>query len=121
MELDLEKFGERVSLCMKKCGYTNKMLTDELELSKNAVGNYINNQIPNAKILYHLSQKFGVTVEYLLTGEQLNNNLKPNEKKILEYFSELPEDIQEEYISELKGAAKTYKHLTGKSSTSKTG
>lgn len=49
MKSDLENFGQRVSLCMKNSGYTNKTLTEELSVSQNAVRNYINNQIPNAK------------------------------------------------------------------------
>ena len=121
MKLDLDNFGKRVSLCMQKCQYTNKTLTEELQLSKNAIGNYINNQVPNAKILFNLSQKFGVTMEYLLTGETSEIQISSKEKAILEHFSQLPEHLQNEYIQELKGAAKAYKSLSGKSSVSQIG
>ena len=120
MKLDLENFGKRVSLCMKNSGYSNKELTERLSLSKNAVGNYINNQIPNAKILFSLSQIFGVTMEYLLTGENKNNDLSQNEKELLENFEKLPEREQIKFIGKIEEVAKKYE-CEGKSSASKAG
>lgn len=120
MKLDLENFGKRVSLCMKNSGYTNKTLTEELAVSKNAVGNYINNQIPNAKILYALSQLFGVTMEYLLTGENKNNDLSQNESELLEYFARLPEREQIKFIGKIEEVAQKYEDQ-GKLSNTKIG
>ena len=54
-----------------------------LKVSKNAVGNYKNGQIPNAIILYKISQILGTTVEYLLTGKDDTENLTEKEKEIL--------------------------------------
>ena len=42
--IDDKNFGNRLTECMKIAGYTNSKLTEELNLSKNAVGNYKNNQ-----------------------------------------------------------------------------
>lgn len=120
MGLDLENFGKRVSLCMKNSGYTNKELTEKLSLSKNAVGNYINNQIPNAKILYNLSQIFGVTMEFLLTGESTEQHLSENERELLENFTKLPEREQIKFIGKIEEIAKQYE-CKGKSSNTKVG
>ena len=81
--IDDKNFGNRLTECMKIAGYTNSKLTEELSLSKNAVGNYKNNQIPNATILYNISQLLGTTMEYLLTGKHGNENLTDEEKNII--------------------------------------
>lgn len=124
MGLDLDNFGKRVSLCMKDKGYTNKELTERLSLSKNAIGNYINNQIPNAKILYSLSQEFGVTMEFLLTGESkiksTEKQLSENERELLENFAKLPEREQIKFIGRVEEIAKQFE-CKGKSSKSKIG
>ncbi len=120
MELDIDNFGKRVSLCMKNSGYTNKELTEKLSLSKNAIGNYINNQIPNAKILFNLSQTFGVTMEYLLTGVEKKSELTQNERELLENFAQLPEREQIKFIGKIEEVAKQYE-CKGKSSNTKIG
>ena len=81
--IDEKNFGNRLTECMKTAGYTNSKLTEALSLSKNAVGNYKKNQIPNASILYNISQLLGTTVEYLLTGKNVNENLTDEEKNII--------------------------------------
>lgn len=63
-------FGNRLEMCMQNAQYSNARLTKELEVSKNAVGNYKNGQIPNAAILLKISQLLGTTMEYLLTGQE---------------------------------------------------
>ena len=45
-----QEFGKRLTECMQINGYTNAKLTEKLNVSKNAVGNYKNGQIPNATI-----------------------------------------------------------------------
>lgn len=124
MNLDITNFGKRLEECMKKAGYSNKKLTDELEISKNAIGNYKNNQIPNATILYQISQKIGTTMEYLLTGKVTTNNIEltKNEKELLKEFAFLPEREQIKFIGRLEDEAKKYTELEKTESlTSKTG
>ena len=66
------EFGERLKKLMMLRNYNNTRLTEELHVSKNAVGNYLNNQIPNAMILLKISQILGTSMEYLLTGKDYN-------------------------------------------------
>ena len=66
------EFGERLKKLMMLRNYNNTRLTEELHVSKNAVGNYLNNQIPNAMILLKISQILGTSMEYLLTGKEYN-------------------------------------------------
>ena len=92
--LDECGFGNRLDDAMKKAGYNNSQLTKELNLSKNAIGNYKNNQIPNAIILYKLSQILGITMEYLLTGDN-GIATTQNERILLEAYRSTSPDKQE--------------------------
>ena len=76
-----QEFGKRLTECMQINGYTNAKLTEKLNVSKNAVGNYKNGQIPNATILYNISQLLGTTVEYLLTGKNSDETITEEEKQ----------------------------------------
>lgn len=92
--LNEENFGKRLEECMVKAGYNNTNLTKELNVSKNAVGNYKNNQIPNAAILYKISQILGTTMEYLLTGKD-PENLSNEEKNIINAYRNAQPAIQQ--------------------------
>lgn len=87
-------FGERLSLAMKNKNITNTQITEELGLSKNAIGNYKNNNIPRADILYAISQKIGVSMEWLLTGKNNILDLTPEEQKLVDDFRNCSQDIQ---------------------------
>lgn len=122
MEIKLDNFGSRLEQCMKQSGYTNKILTEEIQLSKNAIGNYKSNNVPNAMILLKLSQKLGVSMEYLLTGETTEQRkLSENEKELIDNFSLLPEREQIKFIGKIEDIAKQYKETAGRLSNSKIG
>lgn len=112
-------FGHRLEQAMIKSGYSNARLTKELNLSKNAIGNYKNNQIPNTITLFEISQRLGISMEYLLTGEEKHSELSEDELELLIYFRKLPQKIKDREIGRLEDKAEQYS--TGKSSDSKIG
>lgn len=118
--IDEKGFGKRLEECMKQANFSNTRLTKELNLSKNAIGNYKNNQIPNAAILYNISQILGTTMEYLLTGKQ-SENLTDNEKEMLKNYRMLPEREQIKFIGKIEDVAIQYKQGQEKSLDSKIG
>lgn len=60
---------------------------------KNAIGNYKNNQIPNATILVKLAQLLGTSVEYLMTGKQAEQ-LTIEENKIIDAYRKAEPEIK---------------------------
>lgn len=112
----IEGFGERLKNLMKLRGYSNVQLTKTIGASKNAVGNYQNNQVPNATILYKLSQTLGTTMEYLLTGKEAEE-LTPEEQQLLDAYRSADQAMQEatKKLLDVPPAA------LGKSSVSKNG
>lgn len=61
--------GKRIALLRRSAGITQAMLADRLNISASAVGMYEQNRRqPPLDILIALSEEFGVTVDYLLTG-----------------------------------------------------
>lgn len=91
-------FGERLKMALKAAGYTQKKATEELELSKNAITNYVAGRIPDAQILYKLAQLCSVSMEWLLTGEDHPSHSieKANsyEMELLQLFRRLSQEDQ---------------------------
>lgn len=88
----METFGERLKKSLHEAGYSQVKATQELQLSKNAINNYVTkNRIPEATILYKLAKLIGVSMEWLLFGD-------PKEK----YVSAFPEEqtIEDNFLSQ---------------------
>lgn len=79
------EFGVRFSKILENSKITNTEVTKLAGISKNNIGNYKNGQIPNATILYKLSQIFGISMEYLLVGKDAEN-LTQDEKRLIELY-----------------------------------
>lgn len=89
-------FGERLKLALKNAGYTQKKATEELQLSKNAITNYVAGRIPDAQILHKLAKLCSVSMEWLLTGHDHteiqaadSQELTSDEKELLQLFRQL--------------------------------
>ena len=80
-----KEFGARFTRILESSKITNAEITRLAEISKNNIGNYKNGQIPNATILYKLSQIFGISMEYLLTGKE-SEELTLEEKKLVALY-----------------------------------
>lgn len=80
-----EGFGERLEICMKARKISNSELTQKLKVNKNAIGNYKNGQVPNASILYELSNILGTTMEYLIAGKDAAD-LTPEEQQLVDLY-----------------------------------
>lgn len=83
--IDKKEFGLRLENCMKIKKISNTEITKALDLNKNAIGNYKNGQIPNATILYELSNFLGISMEYLLAGKEAGE-LTPEELQLVEAY-----------------------------------
>lgn len=72
-------------------------------------------------LLQNCGDFLGVSIEWLITGEQKPdlNNLTENEKELLQHFQKLPEREQIKFIGRIEDAAARYQEE--KSSTSKIG
>lgn len=80
-----KEFGNRFTKILESSKITNTEVTKLAEISKNNIGNYKNGQIPNATTLYKLSQIFGISMEYLLTGKE-SGELTQDEKKLVDLY-----------------------------------
>ncbi|MDP4092569.1 MAG: helix-turn-helix transcriptional regulator [Bacillota bacterium] len=99
-------FGNRLKYALDKAGYSPSLATKELNLSQNAIGNYIKGRIPETYILYKLSALLDVSMEWLLTGTEISTkhiNPTQNIDKDYNYEKEMhPPNIvaenKEDYI-----------------------
>lgn len=103
----MDTFGERLKSAFKNAGYTQIKATEELHLSKNAITNYVNGRIPDATILYKLSCMLGVSMEWLIAGEDqkqtkissekntnISYDLSENEMRLVELIRQVDEQDQ---------------------------
>ena len=105
--MDNKEFGKRLEDLMNKKKITNATITEQAGISKNNIGNYKNGQIPNATILYKISQILGTTMEYLLTGKE-DEELTPEEKEIIEHYRNMNETGKRFLKNDAAGLEKDY-------------
>ncbi|MBN4067769.1 MAG: hypothetical protein COA82_12315 [Alkaliphilus sp.] len=80
--IDSKEFGERLRVAIKTAGVTQKDIAQKINISKTAVNNYVGGRIPNAIILYRISNFLNTTIEWLFTGENpVSSNASFNEEE----------------------------------------
>ena len=103
--MDNKEFGKRLEELMNKKKITNATITEQAGISKNNIGNYKNGQIPNATILYKISQILGTTMEYLLTGKE-DQEWTREERELIEYYRSMNETGKRLLRNDAAGLAK---------------
>lgn len=110
---------ERIQQKTIEKGISIKFLEKKVGLGNGVIKKW-STSFPQCNKLLLVANYLQVSLDWLVTGNNVNT-INNAEKELLTYFSELPKDIQNDYIQEIKGAAKTYKNISGKSSESQTG
>lgn len=87
----MDKFGERLKIALKSSGYTQAKITEELNLSKNAITNYVNGRLPKVDILYNIAKTLNVSMEWLLSGIESDFKFNDEKESFNKNFIELSE------------------------------
>ena len=88
----MENFGKRLKIALKSSGYTQSKITEELNLSKNAITNYVNGRLPKADILYDIAKTLNVSMEWLLTGSESESKFNDEKTSFNKNLIELTEE-----------------------------
>lgn len=99
-----------VALCAER-GEKPYQLAIELGLKSNsAVAQWAKGSIPRPAMLEKIADHFGVSVGYLLTGEKEDpapagsqGEITGKEWELVRLFRELPDDLQEDILAQLRG------------------
>lgn len=71
--------GGRISKKLEEMGLKQVDVCNIINISKNAMSNYVSGKrIPDTMVIYKLSKFFSVSIEWLLTGEENENDLSVN-------------------------------------------
>ena len=75
-------------LCKEK-GVSPTATLKKLNISTSKLTAWKNGSMPNSEFLIPISEFFGVTADYLLTGEEKNSSLTADEQRLLDYYKKL--------------------------------
>lgn len=66
--------SKQITYLRKKSGISQSQLAAELKISPSAIGMYEQGRrVPDLTILISISRFFGVSLDYLITGEEYNH------------------------------------------------
>lgn len=110
----MEAMQKRISDLLLKNEIKGVELAEAASVNASTISRILKGQqTPSAETLYRLARFFGVTMEYLLTGETstadcTDANRSPEEKKLIEYYHKMSNIDKEDLllIAEMKAGKK---------------
>ena len=83
--------------------YTQKDLSDSIGVAPSTVNNWLklNRSIP-AESIIPISEYFGVTVDFVLTGQDSKPTLTAEQQELLDVFSRLSEETQRDFLGAMR-------------------
>ena len=108
------KIIERIMEIMEEKGYSKTYISDKIDVSHSTMSTWcIRKKNPPAEYLIQFCEILGVSMQYLLTGENHSdtpscvfNDVTNEEMELINLYRKVPRDIQLEIRGELKGAAR---------------
>lgn len=102
------------SLCEGE-GRKPNPVAKELGIPSGSLTKWKNGALPSTENLIKISSHFGVTIDYLLTGNSMLVELDPIDQAWLDLIHNLPEDAQNDF----RGAMRLYIELHGAAETAR--
>ncbi|WP_277680357.1 helix-turn-helix domain-containing protein [Gracilibacillus dipsosauri] len=112
------KYGERLKKLRNKKGFSQKELTDRLNLNRSTYARYELCQTqPDFDTLDKLANFYDVTVDYLLgrsndprLTEKEDKEIDKQTRELLDMLDELPPDRKDHYMEEIKAYVRIRTH-----------
>lgn len=101
------EFIERVDVLLKKRNETRKLLTTDLGIASSTMANWsTQNTTPNANIVEQIANYFNVSTDWLIKGEEFNNEVPEEDKILLEKYNKLSEENKKIVLSLIENLGK---------------
>ncbi len=108
----MRAFRDRLKTELSFHGWILKELSAQTGISKRTLDSYIDSRevMPSADQAVKIAKVLGVTVEYLVTGQETNKEspVSPESRKLFELFSILDERDQQTVLNMLESMAERY-------------
>jgi transcriptional regulator with XRE-family HTH domain len=99
-------FSERLSILIKNQGITAKSLAVKLNIGATAISDWKRGKSsPSPQVLIGISQIFNVSIDYLLTGIEVEKNSRFEEsdytledQHIIKLYHDCPDDVKKEIL-----------------------
>ena len=107
------RIGERVHNLLEETGKKQKDLAEFLGTGASTVHGWkLGNRNPSSEMLLPICEFFEISLEYLLTGKEVEktgtSSLSKEDAEWLDLIHKLPYDAQAEFRAEMKGYLKAY-------------
>jgi transcriptional regulator with XRE-family HTH domain len=93
--IDLEAImpiGDKIKRLRQEKNWSQDQLADKIDVGRRFISNYENGKnLPSASTLQKLAEVFEVSVDYLLSDDQIKNlaSVQITDKTLIEYFEEI--------------------------------
>jgi len=109
-------FATRLETLLKDKSLTKKELAELIEIRRPLISEWKKKKsFPYADIAVKISKTLGVTVEYLITG---NDDQKPDERELLAIYRRLNKTGQEAAIGAVAGLVSRFPQISGQAGES---
>ena len=96
-----------VKICNDK-GVSPSKVVEAVGLKRSAYSQWTDESVPRKATLMRIADYFGVTVDYLVSGEErTESTLSENEKALLELFRKIPQEKQEMALRMIEAALRS--------------
>ncbi len=103
------KVSQILNELMTKSNISAYKISKETGISDRLIGYWKNgDKMPSAENLLTIANYFGISVDYLLTGKEKDQQLNDDEQELLEYYKKLPEHGRMKLIGRAAGMADVY-------------
>jgi len=116
MVSDGQKVAMRIQRLMKALNLNQQQLAEQLGITQPAISKYLQGRIPPADVLYSLAKMSQVTMEWILTGSEVQGNGQIAEplseyhfsSVLVEKFERLPAHIRKDFEQLLESLIKYF-------------
>lgn len=116
MVLDGQKVAMRIQRLMKALNLNQQQLAEQLGITQPAISKYLQGRIPPADVLYNLARMSQVSMEWILTGSELQQKGQVAESLskyqaspvLAEKFERLPAHVRKDFEQLLESLVKYF-------------
>ena len=104
------KLGDKITMLRKQKNISQSELADTCKISRDAISKYERNEIvPSVEYAKRIAEELGVSIDYLVSGEEKEEALDKDAIKRIKDIQKLPEDERIKVFSVIDALVRDFK------------